>query len=456
MLLSLPLGVGTDHSRPDAGLTLPPIGKMIDVEPFRKENLLIDQPITRLAVALAIGLLIGLERGWSARDENEGERAAGLRTHAISGLLGGVTALVGQLTTPILLGFVFLGFAGVTAVFHWMESRDEHDFSATGAVAGMMAFLLGAYAVLGSPELASTAATATVILLALKSSIHSWLKRLEWIEIRAGLILITMTFLFLPLLPDESIDPWGAINPTRVWELAILVCTLSFIGYAAIRIFGERNGIILAAISGGLVSSTAATLNFARLAKTNPSQSGLMAGSIALAGAVMAVRIMVIVAIVNLDLLRTLWPVLGTAALVQGAIGILMIVSGSTNRDQSFRWKNPFDLASALQFAFLMALIMLLSTLAARYLGDNGLLGLSALSGLADVDAITLSLARIQEPAIAPPLAVDGILLAATVNTAVKCAIAGYAGGAETGWRASVAGIASLTAAGAVLLLNRV
>jgi uncharacterized membrane protein (DUF4010 family) len=429
---------------------------MLDVEPFRKENILIDQSITRLAVALAIGLLIGLERGWSARSENEGERAAGLRTHAISGLLGGVAALVGQLTTPFLLGFVFVGFAGVTAIFHWMESRDEHDFSATGAIAGMMAFLLGAYAVLGSPELASTAATATVVLLALKRSIHGWLKRLEWLEIRAGLILITMTFLFLPLLPDKTVDPWGAINPARVWELAILVCTLSFIGYAAIRIFGERNGIILAAISGGLVSSTAATLNFARLAKTNPSQSGLMAGSIALAGAVMSARILVIVAIVNLDLISTLSPILGIAALVQGAIGVLMIVSGTANRDQSFRWKNPFDLASALQFACLMAFIMLLSTLAARYLGESGLLGLSALSGLADVDAITLSLARVQEPAIAPQLAINGILLAATVNTAVKCAIAGYAGGSEIGWRASLAGIASLAAAGAVLLLTRV
>ena len=140
-----------------------------------------DLPLTRLAIALAIGLLIGLERGWSARSEKEGERAAGLRTHAISGLLGGVTALVGQLTTPLLIGFVFVGFSGVTALFHWLESQDEHNFSATGVVAGMMAFMLGAYAVLGIPEIAIAAATATVILLALKSTLHGWLQTLEWI-----------------------------------------------------------------------------------------------------------------------------------------------------------------------------------------------------------------------------------------------------------------------------------
>jgi hypothetical protein len=139
---------------------------MMDLKTFRKEIMVLDLPLSRLAIALAIGLLIGLERGWSARTEKEGERAAGLRTHAISGLLGGITALVGQLTTPLLLGFVFLGFAGVTALFHWLESQDEHNFSATGVVAGMMAFMLGAYAVLGTPEIAIAAATATAVLLA--------------------------------------------------------------------------------------------------------------------------------------------------------------------------------------------------------------------------------------------------------------------------------------------------
>ena len=428
----------------------------MDRDVICKEILLTDLPLIRLAIALAIGLLIGLERGWSARDEQEGERAAGLRTHAISGLLGGVTALVGQLTTPFLIGLVFIGFAGVTAVFHWMESKDEHNFSATGAVAGMMAFLLGAYAVIGDPEIATAAATATVVLLALKSTLHSWLKRLEWIEIRAVLILITMTFLFLPLLPERTIDPWDTINPARVWELAIFVCAISFLGYMAIRLLGERNGIILAALAGGLVSSTAATLNFAKLAKTNPSQSGLMAGGISLAGAVMSLRILVIVAVFNLALLETLGPILGTAALVQGGIGLVMIVSGARGREQRFVWKNPFDLPSALQFAVFMALIMLLSTLAARYLGSGGLLGFAALSGLADVDAITLSLARMQEPAIGVKLATDGILLAAIVNTTVKCAIAGLSGGAETGWRSALSGAAAMVAAGAILVLNRV
>jgi uncharacterized membrane protein (DUF4010 family) len=181
-----------------------------------------------------------------------------------------------------------------------------------------------------------------------------------------------------------------------------------------------------------------------------------MAGGISLAGAVMSLRILVIVAVFNLALLETLGPILGIAALIQGGIGLVMIVSGARGREQRFVWKNPFDLPSALQFAVFMALILLLSTLAARYLGSSGLLGFAALSGLADVDAITLSLARMQEPAISIELATDGILLAAIVNTAVKTAIAGLSGGAGTGWRAALSGASAMVAAGAILVLNRV
>ena len=428
----------------------------MELTTFRKEIMVLDLPLTRLAIALAIGLLIGLERGWSARSEKEGERAAGLRTHAISGLLGGITALLEQLTTPLLIGFVFLGFAGVTALFHWLESRDEHNFSATGAVAGMIAFMLGAYAVLGEPEIAIAAATATVVLLALKTTLHGWLKRLEWIEIRSVLILVTMTFLFLPFIPDRTIDPWDTLNPARIWELAIFVCAISFTGYIAIRLFGERNGVMLAAIAGGVVSSTAATLNFAKIARDNPTQTTLMTGSITLAGAVMSIRILLIVAALNMSLVPALWPVLAMAAFVQGVTGALMIILGARHGTQTIEWKNPFDLPSALQFALFIAFIILLSSLAARHFGSNGLLSLAALSGLADVDAITLALARPQDPPIDQAVATNGILLAAMVNTLIKSAIAGWTGGTAIGWRTLLANSGAIAAAGAVLLIMNV
>lgn len=412
-----------------------------------------EQPLTRLAVALAIGLLIGLERGWSARDEREGERAAGFRTHAISGLLGGIAALIGLRTTPLVIGFAFLGFAGVSLMFHWLEARDEKNFSATVAIAGLMAFLLGALSVVGEPGLAAAAATATVVLLALKSTLHGFLKRLDWIELRAVLILVTMSFLLLPLLPDRTIDPWETLNPARIWELAIFVCAISFIGYIGIRIFGERRGILIAALAGGLVSSTAATLNFARLAKLHASDRTVMTGAIALAGSVMCIRILIIVGIFNFTLALIILPMMVAAMIVQAVIGLLLISNGMKRSHDDVIWKNPFDVGSALRFSILIAIILMISTLVARHYGSEALMSVSAFAGLADVDAITLSLARMQEPLVDLKLAADGVLVAALTNTVMKAVLAGIAGGAETGWRVSAVNLAAVLTAGATYLL---
>lgn len=412
-----------------------------------------EQPLTRLAVALAIGLLIGLERGWSARDEREGERAAGFRTHAISGLLGGIAALIGLHTTPLLIGFAFIGFAGVSLMFHWLEARDEKNFSATGAIAGLMAFLLGALSVIGEPGLAATAATATVVLLALKSTLHGFLRRLDWIELRAVLILVTMSFLLLPLLPDRTLDPWETLNPARIWELAILVCAISFVGYIGIRVFGERRGILIAALAGGLVSSTAATLNFARLAKIHAGDRAAMTGAIALAGAVMCVRLLLIVGIFNLTLAVVLLPMLAAAMTVQAVIGLLLVAHGLKKPHDEVIWKNPFDVGSALRFAILIGIILMISTLVARHYGSEALMSVSAIAGLADVDAITLSLARMQEPLVDLKLAADGVLIAALTNTVMKAGLAGLAGGTETGWRVSAVNLAAVLTTGATYLL---
>ena len=412
-----------------------------------------EQPLSRLIVALAIGLLIGLERGWSARDEREGERAAGFRTHAISGLLGGIAALISLHTTPLVIGFAFLGFAGVTAMFHWLEARDEKNFSATGAVAGLMAFLLGALSVIGEPGLAAAAATATVVLLALKSTLHGFLRQLDWIELRAVLILVTMSFLLLPLLPDRTIDPWDTLNPARIWELAIFVCAISFIGYIGIRLFGERRGVMIAALAGGLVSSTTATLNFARLSKHNESDRPVMVGAIALAGAIMCLRILFIVGVFNHALLITLLPMMFSAAVIQAVIGTVLVSTGTKRPHDELIWKNPFDVGSALRFALFIGVILMLSTLAARNFGSEALFSVSAIAGIADVDAITLSLARMAEPSADLGIVADGILIAALTNTIAKAVLAGFAGGNATGWRVGAINLAAILTSAATYVL---
>ena len=222
----------------------------------------------RLAAALAIGLLVGIERGWAEREEGEGERAAGLRTFALAGLLGGVWgALAAGDAGLIALALAFLVFSVVVAAFRYRELVRERSYGVTTVVAAMLVFALGALAVLGDMVVAAAAGVATAGLLALKAALHEWVKRLTWPELRAGLALLAMTLILLPILPDQPMGPWKAVNPHDVWVMTIAIAVVSFGGYVAVKVAGEHRGLLLSAVAGSLVSSTAVTLDMARLAK---------------------------------------------------------------------------------------------------------------------------------------------------------------------------------------------
>jgi len=194
-------------------------------------------------------------------------------------------------------------------------------------------------------------------------------------------------------------------------------------------------------------------LNFARLAKIHASDRAVMTGAIALAGAVMCVRILIIVGIFNFALVIALLPIMLAATLVQAVIGLLLVSNGLKKPHDDLIWKNPFDVGSALRFSILIAIILMISTLVARHYGSEALMSVSAFAGIADVDAITLSLARMQEPLIDMNVAADGILIAALTNTVMKAGLAALAGGTETGWRVSAVNLAALLTAGATYLL---
>lgn len=403
--------------------------------------------LKRLAVALAVGLLVGLERGWQARDEAEGERTAGLRTYALSGLLGGVAASLTQ-GQPVALALFFMAFTATFAAYHWREISAAGTYSVTGVVAAMLTFAVGAYAVLGTPQIAVAIAVAMTLLLALKQTLHGWLRRLTWPEIRATLTLLAMTFLLLPVLPDRTVDPWGAINPAEIWLLAIIIAAVAFAGYAAIRIMGDQAGVALAALAGGLASSTAVTLAFARLARQQPASARLLSGGILLSGIVMLVRVMVIGGALNATLIAPLlWP-LGAAAAVTAVPCLVFlarrgVVSGAA---PVLSVRNPFELGTALQFAGFIALLMLLSKVAADRAGPQAVLAVAAASGLADVDAVTLSLARLADNGIAPATAAAGIAIAVGVNTVVKAILAAVAGTPRLAVRVAAVNLAALIA----------
>ena len=387
----------------------------------------------RLGLALAIGFVIGLERGWRERDEEEGQRTAGLRTFTLIGLLGGVLGALSSGGDRSLLAAAFAILGAVLGVFFWREGQKHEDLSATTFVAALVTFALGAFAVLGDTTIAAGAAVATLLLLANKETLHGWLARITWPELRSGLLLAAMTFIALPLLPNRAIDPWQAINPHEIWLMTILIAAVSFAGYAAVKIAGPQRGLVLAATLGGLVASTAVTLSLARLARVSAAHVRMLSGAILAAGAVMLLRVLAVVALLNAPLASALAPVLMAGAVASGLIAAVLVGGhGQQTAGQSsdLVMRNPFEIGEVLRFGALLAVVMAAVALARQAYGDGGLFGVAAISGLADVDALTLSAARLDVPLT---VASDAILIAIAVNTLAKTAYAGYAGGARIG-----------------------
>lgn len=384
----------------------------------------------RLGVALALGVLIGIERGWHERDLREGRRVAGIRTFGIAGLLGGAWALLAEMLGAIVLGFAFLAFAGVVILARLQVARETRDYGSTTVVAALLTFGLGALAGRGEMQLAAAAAVLTALLLGIKPILHGWLSRISFEELLAILKLLVMTLVLLPVLPDRGFGPWQALNPYEMWLMVVLIASISFLGYAGVRIMGESRGLFLTALAGGLVSSTAVAIDYARFARTNPQRAPLLAAGIALAAAMMFPRTLAIAVVIDRQFLALLaWPLgLATAGAFLAA-GLLWWRQREARETRRLALENPFEFGTALKFGLLLTGVMLLVRVAEARAGETGIYALALLSGLADVDAINLSLSRLAGEALAPRTAALGILLACLSNTLVKAGIAIVSGG---------------------------
>lgn len=405
---------------------------------------------SRLGVALAIGLLVGLERGWRSRDAGDHERAAGFRTFALTGLLGGVAGLLAQHAGGVVVVGVFAVFGAAFTFFQWLEARNDKDVSATSTIAGMLTFLLGSLAVMGDLSVAIAAAVAMTGLLALREPLHRWVASLEWPEVRAVLVLLAMSFLLLPLLPDRSVDPFGVINPHEIWLLAILIASMSFAGYVAVRIFGDRAGIIVTAIAGGLASSTATTLALAKMARDRPAAGGLITAGILTAAVVMTLRVGIVAVALNPVVAGHLVIPLAVAGLVLGAGALGFLFRRPSAEHPKLQIDNPLALGSALRLAAVLVLVLLASEYLRGVLGNGGLMLIAGLSGITDVDATVISMARLGDR-VAPTVAANAILVALAVNTVSKAIMATIVGGRSVGVRVGLISGLALTA-GAVAL----
>jgi uncharacterized membrane protein (DUF4010 family) len=416
--------------------------------------------LSRVALALGIGLLIGLERGWRTRTAESGSRAAGVRTFAISGLLGGIAGAIAQtFNAPggsIFLSVSFAAYAAVMTTFCRDENVAEGTFSATTAIAGLLTFTLGAYAIIGDQRIAAAAAIAATGLLAIREELHGLVEKITWPELRSGLLLLVMTFIALPLIPSEPIGPFGGVNPREVWIIAILLACVSFVGYAAVKYLGASRGVLLAAAAGGLVSSTAVTVTNARRAAAHEGSPELLAAGVSVATAVSFLRVFTLAALLQPKLLIVIGPTLiGAAA---AAVGIAMVSSFWRNPGayelKVTKFRNPFGFWSVTGLAIFLGTIIVLGRAVGERFGAEGAIVGAIVVGLVDVDAATISMARLPLHMLSSDGAAYAILAAVASDTVSKVAIGAVIGRGRFAAEIGMMAVLCLTVAGAILGLT--
>ena len=342
-------------------------------------------------------------------------------TFSLVGLLGGLVGILANIYTPLLIGFALIALVILTCIAFVIQQKKSGDVSITGVVSIMVVFVLGNLTVSGEAVLAAAAAVITAVVLDNKRELHQALQKLQEYELDAALRLLLISIVMLPLLPNQSYGPWNALNPYEIWWMVVLIASISFVGYFAIKIGGAKRGILFTSVFAGLSSSTALTLQFSHLSREQASISPLLASGILLSCGTMFPRLLIVLSVINPQLVKLLWPIV-MAMMVALYIPAWWIWRRSEVEqiEQSNKQTNPLALQSALFFGLVLAVIMLLAHALSDWFGNAGVLILSALSGITDVDAISLTLGRQSTQTLSVTTAALGILIAASVNTIVK------------------------------------
>lgn len=411
--------------------------------------------VQHFATALAIGALVGIER--EKNKLTHSSHFGGLRTFMLLAQLGAVSSWLGQqLQLPGLFLLVLLVVALVVLTAYVLQSqRPQAQTGLTTELSAMLVFLLGGAVMYGYAELAVSLAILTSAVLAFKQPLHGLVEKIGNEDLYAGLKLLIATFIVLPLLPDQPIDPWQAFNPYKIWLLVILISALSLTGYVATRLLGPARGTAVAGLAGGLASSTAVSLSFARLSRQqqdDASQQDALACGILLAWAVMGLRVLVMTLIVWRPLFSVLWPLLGAVSLLTLLLAWFFFRRSPAQSPASqTAVSNPFSLWAATQFGLLFALVLFVVKLTEHFAPAEGLYLVAAVAGTTDVDAITLSMAQYAQQAGRDTLAAVAVVVAVLSNTLVKTLLVASLG-SQALRRRIVPGSAAIAVVGALLL----
>lgn len=400
-----------------------------------------------LGTALGLGLLTGLQR------ERTDGRFGGIRTFPLISLFGAFCGLLARTlgAAPVAVGLVAV--FGTLALAKWLKDPEElGDHGQTTEMAALLTFAIGAYLPLGDRALAVTATGLLVILLHLKEPMHVFVRKMGPKDMTGLMQFVVVSMIILPLLPNRGFGPWQVLNPFDIWRMVVLIIGLSLTGYISYKFFGNAAGTLLGGVLGGLISSTATAISYSRRARAAPGAHRVAVAVILIASAVSILRFNVEVSVIAPNRVGTMLPPLlamfAWAGLLAGAAFFLF-------RDQAEAMPepgNPAEFKSALIFGLIYALITLVSAAVKDRFGANGLYGVAVVSGLTDMDAITLSLARMAEKnQIEPASAWRLILTAALANLGFKASVAAALGG----WRfaARIAPFFGAVFAGGIVLI---
>lgn len=387
------------------------------------------QILLHLAVAALGGLAVGIEREWSAGRDGPNTRFGGVRTFLLLGLVGGLSSVVGKAISPAAGVALLAGAFSVIAVAYFVTAWNG-TIDATTEVAAVV--VLGAAALAGAGMIvpASAISALTALVLVSKGRMHGAVAKVRSEELEAAARFAVLALVVLPLLPAGQFERWGGVEPRKLWGLVLIFAGLSFAGYVAMRLVGPERGYGLAGLLGGIVSSTAVTLNFSRESRRKESASQALALGVVAACTVLPVRVGVLSYLFHPETGRALLPTL-VLPLLAGAVFVgaaLWRARTRGKKEEAALPKNPLRLGSAIQMVVLFQVVLWLLELARDRFGETGIVGTAAILGLTDMDALTFSSTELAKGGVAPAIAARALVVGMIANTLFKAAMAAVLG----------------------------
>jgi uncharacterized membrane protein (DUF4010 family) len=402
---------------------------------------------SRLAVALLVGLAVGIERQRSGHTVGPQQHFAGARTFLLLGVLGGLGGVFMAADAALLGAVLVAAGAGLIVVAYHAASRhgSTHVIDGTTETAALVVLALGALAGGGALRMASGLGAIVVLALAEKQRLHGWVERLDPVEMRAALQFSVLALVVLPLLPVSIATPVGEVTPRATWIFVLIISALNFVGHIARRIVGRERGYAVTGALGGLVSSTAVTWGFSRDSHDDDSLRPAYAAGVIAASTVLFPRVLVVMTLLNPRVALEAAPLLAAPFLVGAALSWwaarTSVTSVAVVREEP---RNPLRLGAALQMAIAFQLVLLLMAFVRTQFGDTGIYTTAALFGTTDVDALTVAMTR--SDSTLAPVAARAIAVAVASNTLMKAVIAGTIGRGVYRTRATLALLAMLAA----------